>query len=616
MKLKQPRQQSRYHEARVRLVISLLLVVATAVAYSRIVGLGYTTFDDPDYVTKNHHVSSGLNLRGVLWAFTTGYAANWHPLTWLSHMLDVQVFGKNPLGPHIINLTLHIVNSLLLFWLLVRTTGKNWHSGLAAAFFALHPAHVESVAWIAERKDVLSALFWMLTCHAYIWFTQRPRYRRYIVVAILYAAGLMAKPMLVTLPLVLLMLDWWPLDRINSGKQHFAFGKLICEKIPLLLLALASSIVTFLAQQKGGAVQGLDLYKPGVRAANAVVAYWAYIGKLLWPKDLAALYPHPGDTLAPSVVLISGVMLLAVTVIAVILRRSRPYLATGWLWYVVTLVPVIGLVQVGRQAMADRYMYIPSIGLFIIAVWGIAELIPPVVGNKRARDVILSAVSFIVLSVFAALTWIQVGYWKDGVTLFRHALIATKGNPVVRYNLADALFKQQGNVSEAVKELRETLKTKPDLLEANVVLGYILFTQGDTSQAEELLKKAVSISPQNEVAQNNLGMVLMKQGRFGDAADRFKHALENRPDYPEAECNLGTALLRLGNVDQAGIHFRKAVELNPDSPEARLGLAIICYSQGRMQEAWRHLRLAEKHGIHPDARLLRQFSTAMPEPKD
>lgn len=444
------------HDKSYVLVICFGLVVATVIAFEPVRNNKFVEYDDDVYVTENEHVKNGIRPVSVIRAFTTPDAGNWHPLTWLSHMLDCELFGLNPFWHHLSNLLFHIANTLLLFLILKKMTGSVWPSGFVAAAFALHPLHVESVAWVAERKDVLSGFFWMLTIAAYILYARRPSLIRYLLVVLFLCLGLMAKPMVVTLPFVLLLLDYWPLcrfgqpyqnrdekdlSRSQSGGVYYAkssFWRLVTEKIPLFALVAASAVITFIVQQGAGAMKPGDRFSLSVRISNALVSYIGYILKIFCPIRLAALYPHPGGNLPVWQPIVSAVLLAGITAIVIYLGRHRRYLPVGWLWYLVTLVPVIGLVQVGSQAMADRYTYLPSIGIFIIVAWGTAEFF----SGWRYRKIVFRLTAGVVLAVLLILTRIQVGYWRNNSTLFGHALDVTKDNFIMHNNFGNAFVKK------------------------------------------------------------------------------------------------------------------------------------------------------------------------------
>ncbi len=456
------------------LIVCLLLLSVTLAVYWQIGDHQFTNYDDTLYVTDNPHVKPGLAGGSVIWAFTATEEANWHPLTWLSHMVDCQLFGLRPRGHFLTSLFLHLANVLLLFAVLKRMTGALWRSAFVSALFALHPLHVESVAWVAERKDVLSTLFWLLTMLAYARYVERPTRARYVLTLVAFTLGLMAKPMLVTLPFVLLLLDYWPLDRMAYGgkgddppkrtrkrthscEQRLPLSRLVWEKIPFFALAAISSVVTFSFQQRAGAMADMEIFPLSSRIANALVSYLRYMGKIIWPSDLAVLYPHPGTSLPLWWGAAAGLALLGLSILVVLVIRRRPYLAVGWLWYVGTLVPVIGLVQVGVQAYADRYTYVPLIGLFIMIAWGVPDL----VGRWAQTRTVLAVLAATALAALTACTWIQLGYWKDSVSLFTHTLQVTTKNYVAHNNLGNALA-DRGEVEAAISQYTEALRIKPD----------------------------------------------------------------------------------------------------------------------------------------------------------
>jgi hypothetical protein len=476
-----------------RFVLALLLTVATLAVFAQVVGFEFVDYDDNLYVTANPYVKEGLTLAGVRWAFTTFAAANWHPLTWISLMLDWSIGGPGPRVFHLTNLILHLANVLLLFFVLDRMTGRRRPSAVTAALFAIHPLHVESVAWVAERKDVLSTLFMFLTLVAYAGFVERPGLVRRLAVVVLFALGLMAKPMLVTLPVLLLMLDAWPLRRKRPWRH------LVLEKAPLFALSIATGAMTFVAQRQGGTVGSLTLYPLGVRVANAVVATAAYLGKAIWPTRLAVFYPHPGASLSAWMVAGSAVVLAALTLGAIHVRRSRPYLLFGWAWYLVTLAPVAGIVQVGWQARADRYTYIPLIGIFLGVVWAVSD-------HFAGRPALLGSLASASLVMLGIGAFVQAGYWRDSETLFRHALAVTDNNAVAHNNLGTALLRR-----------------------------------GLQSEAGEHFAEAVRIDPSFADAHSNLGVALGRQGRIDEAILEFQRALDLEPDHPDARRNLRRA---------------------------------------------------------------------------
>ncbi len=569
----------------------VILIALSVIVYAPLAGFGFVTWDDPTYVYSNPQVAQGLTWQGIQWAFTSTVASNWHPATWLSHMLDVQLYGMNPGPHHITSLVLHILNTLLLFGLLFRMTGAWGRSAFAAGLFALHPLHVESVAWIAERKDVLSTLFWMLTIAAYVAYVRRPRPGRYLLVLALFGLGLMAKPMLVTLPFVLLLLDFWPLQRVEVGhsagqsalaafrQQVPGLLRLVREKLPLFALAAVSSAVTVLAQRHGGAVRGLEAVPLGLRLANALAAYLAYIGKMVWPVRLAAFYPLGAATPVFEACL-GALLLFAVTVFAVRARRRHGYLLVGWLWYVGTLVPVIGLVQVGDQSMADRYTYVPLIGLFLIAAWGAPELLARWQHGRLA----LPAAAGCVLLACAALAGAQVRYWSDSAALWQRALAVTEGNYIAHNELGDILM-EQGRVEEAIPHFVESLRIKPGFALAQINLGLALMRQGKFDEAARSFGEAVRITPGFAEAHDEWGQALARQGKFDEAIGQYTEAVRLKPDFALAQANLGTALMQQGRFDEAARSLEEALRLKPEFPEAHHRLGNVLARQGRANEA-------------------------------
>ncbi len=485
------------------LFICLALAVITLAVFYQVGSFGFIDLDDPDYVWHNPNIQEGFTLKAINWAFTTGHEANWHPLTWLSHILDWQLFGNSAGGHHLVNLVFHIANTLILFLVLQRMTGAVWQSAFAAALFALHPLHVESVAWVSERKDVLSTFFWLLTMWAYVFYVNRPGIVRYLPVVLFFALGLMSKPMLVTLPFVLLLLDYWPLNRLNSKRSLF---NLLVEKIPLFVMAIASSVVTFIAQKKGGTIRIIEDYDFAARMANAFISYIQYIIKMIWPAGLSYFYLHPGRNVSFFYAGISAALLLAVTILVFRFAKNHRYLAVGWLWYLGTLVPVIGFVQVGIQAMADRYSYITLTGLFIIIAWGLPELL----ANWRYRKIVLCGSSLLVLFILTALTYFQTQYWKDSVTLYQNALKVTSDNWKVHIDLAQTLL-VQGRTAESIQHAAESVRIKPDCVDAINVLGVVLYYAGRTDEAITQFNRALQINPQCASARKNLNIALVKK---------------------------------------------------------------------------------------------------------
>lgn len=487
-----------------RLWLCVFLLLATIAVYWPVSFFDFISYDDPDYVTENAHVREGINLKNIAWAFTATTASNYHPLTWLSHMTDVQLFGLNPGAHHLTNIFFHLVNVLLLFLIMYRMSDALWQSFFTAALFGLHPLHVESVAWISERKDVLSAMFWLLTMWSYIRYIARPKLTRYMLILLCFGLGLLAKPMLVTLPFVLLLLDFWPLNRFNNATGKIP-AHLLWEKLPLLLLVAGSCIVTYHAQQQNEALVSFASLSLPYRVANSVSAYTAYLGKTFWPVHLAVFYPHPGHEVNWLSAGGSLVSLIAVSFFVIRCRHNMPYLVVGWLWFLGTLVPVIGLVQVGDQAMADRYTYIPLIGIFI----GLSWAIPHFMKNQRSGPIAMSAGAGFVLLALMASTCNQLLHWRNDLTLFSHAIMVTENNYFAHHMTGKALSKQ-GRIQEAI-------------------------THFDA---------AAQILPSFKEAHNNIGILLARQGKMAAAIQHFTIALEMDPLYSEARNNLERLIKR------------------------------------------------------------------------
>ncbi|MHC4220928.1 MAG: tetratricopeptide repeat protein, partial [Planctomycetota bacterium] len=491
-------------ENRKSLLICLVLAAATFAAFEQVRHNDFINFDDPRYVTENAHVKSGLTFKSVIWAFSSGYASNWHPVTWISHMVDYELFGMNASGHHMMNLLFHIVNSLLLFLVLKMMTNSLWPSAFVAASFALHSLHVESVAWISERKDVLSTLFWLLTMAAYVRYDRQRNIKNYLPIMVCLALGLMAKPMLVTLPFVLLLLDYWPLGRLqfmsqNKKSDSLNIGYLIAEKIPLFALAAMSSVITFLVQQSGGAVETLQHRPLNIRIGNAIISSLQYIIKMIWPSSLAPLYPHPGVNIVWQHVLIAFIVLAGITAVVIKMSRSRRYLAVGWLWYIGTLVPVIGIVQVGIQSMADRYAYVPLTGIFIMIAWLAAELS----AEFRYRKIISGIAAVVVLTALLLCTRMQVRHWKNSISLFEHTLSVTKNNYSIHNNYGGSLC-QKGDFETAIIHFKETLRIYPNHPNARYNLGLAFAMVGQNDQAILHLKKAIEQKPNDPYTMINL----------------------------------------------------------------------------------------------------------------
>jgi len=572
------------HAMRREALICLVLAVSILAVYWQVKDHEFIDYDDNVYITDNPHVQSGLTSKSAGWAFTTTRAGNWHPLTWLSHMMDYRLFGLNPRGHHLTSVFLHIINSILLFLALRWATSTIWPSALVASLFAIHPLHVESVVWVAERKDVLSTFFWLLTILAYINYAKRPKRRTYLLVLLLFTLGLAAKPMLVTLPFVLLLLDYWPLNRFLLGRdygsaknksarsldastQKLPPSRLIAEKLPMFMLSGIFSVIALWAQEKAGAMSGLEIVPFKWRIANALVSYVSYMGKMIWPRGLAVFYPHPQDSLPIWQVVLAGLFLLILSTAVVSLAARYKYGLVGWLWYLGTLVPVIGLVQVGEQAMADRYTYVPLIGLYIIIAWGLADL-----GKESHRRLTLLIVSVTsVLMVLALFSWQQARLWRNSIGLFEHTIKVTTNNYVAHYTLGNALA-LQGNLVGAMAQYKEALRIRPDHAEVHNNLGNALVLQGNLARAVEHYKESLRIVSSQGKTHRNLGVALDRLGKHEEAIRHYKEALRINPRDAQSHNNIGVTLAEQGKLEEAIVHFSEAVRINPNFTEAQRNL--------------------------------------------
>jgi len=546
----------------------VVLILITLAVFRQVHSFEFLYYDDHSYVHENARVAAGLTWDGVVWAFTSGYASNWHPLTWLSHMLDCQLFGLNAGAMHLVNVLYHMANTLLLFTLLRRITGSLWQGFFVTAAFAVHPTHVESVAWISERKDVLSTFFLLLTLLAYVRYFRSRKVSSYIAAIVLYAAGLMSKPMLVTLPMLLLLLDYWPLNRIAAG--FTGLPRLIVEKIPFFILAAISSLVTYLVQHAGGAMADSDLLPLQIRLANAFISYVKYLGKALWPRNLAVFYPLEVNRFTFWEVTGAVILLLVITMLVVWIGRNRRYLAVGWFWYLGTLVPVIGLVQVGMQSMADRYTYIPYIGLFIMFAWGVSDIL----AKLTYRKVIAGMTMAVVLFALGMAAHRQVGWWKNGVTLFSRAIEVTGANYVACGNRATA-YAKLGKWDEAIADYLRASSFLPDNAKTHHDLGFVYGRLGRWQEALVACRRAIMLKPDYTEAYINCGAAYGKLGLRQEAVDSFQKALELAPSNPEAHKNMAIELSALARYEEAAEHYRLALKSKPDWSDVLNNLAWL-----------------------------------------
>jgi protein O-mannosyl-transferase len=511
------------HKSRAPWVTGAALAVITLAVFCQVGTFDFITYDDHSYVTANPQVKAGLSLKNLVWAFTAFHACNWHPLTWLSLMLDCQLFGVNPHSLHLTNLLFHTANTVLLFILLFRMTKALWSSAFVAAAFAIHPLHIQSVAWIAERKDVLSTLFWLLTMLFYVRYTERSSIGRYVLALFVFALGLMAKPMLVTLPVILLLIDYWPLKRKDSP------GKLLLEKIPFVFLAVVSSVITVIAQQQSGAVKDIVKFPFDIRVINALVSYVQYIVKMFWPVNLSIFYPHPGRSLHFSGAVVPTLLLVAITILAIRFARTHGYLFFGWMWYICTLIPVIGLVQVGNQAMADRYTYIPLIGLFIIIAWGLPELL----ARYAFRRTVLFIAAVVVLLAMTVSTCLQLRYWQNSVTILERAVEINPNDRFAQANLGVA-FLRKNSYDDAIVHFEKALQIDPCDAMSHLNIGVVLFRKNKIDLAVSHFEKAVEIDPCDVPTRLNLATALAKQGKTAQAIEQCDEILRIAPGRTEA----------------------------------------------------------------------------------
>lgn len=608
--------------------VLIALAVLTAAVYGQVLNHDFIQYDDTGYVTENPIVRGGLSWKGFLWAFTTVSMANWHPLTWLSHMLDVELFGLKPGLHHLVSVLFHVLNTTLLFLVLRQMTGALWRSALVASLFALHPLHVESVAWVAERKDVISTLFWLLTLWAYTRYTKDPGLPRYWPVLLFFALGLLAKPMLVTLPLVLLLMDYWPLGRLrwqraspaapltssatpekqgkkqkkrlreqtkpplskDSGKWRVVLP-LVYEKIPLFALSAASSMITVYAQQKGGAVAPMALFSLPERVATAITAYVAYLWKMLWPFGLSIFYPL--EVKSPVVVAACASLLLALTFAAVRWAGRRPYFLVGWLWYLLTLLPVIGILKVGDAAMADRYTYVALMGPFVALAWGSFDFSRAL----RIPTAALGATSALLIAALTLMTYIHLGYWRDTVSVFSHALDVNRSNHVAHYSLAVEYIHQK-NYEEASSHLKSALQIHPYYAQAYQSLGIVCKHLGKNDEAIENLKKALNVNANLPLAHEWLGKIYLAKGQVDIAVKHYHRAIQDGRDNSVSYAGLGEALTFQNRLDEALRYTLQAIEGQPMNEKLYNNAGFILIRQGKFDEAIP--RLQEALRLAPD----------------
>lgn len=632
---------------KLKIIVTFLLIIAILVVYYRVGTFDFITFDDDIYVYSEPHVKGGLSLQNIIWCFTTPHARNWHPLTSISLFINSQVFGMNPCSYHLINLFLHISNTLLLLLVLWKMTQGFWPSLFVAALFALHPIHVESVAWISERKDVLCTFFWLLTMLTYSWYVSSPKIERYIIVSLFLVFSLLAKPMAVTLPFILLLMDYWPLCRFQfsrSLKDNANLHHIILEKLPFFFIVIGVCIITFFVQRGTELVQKSDLFPIDLKASNAIISYVVYLIRMLWPFNLAIFYPYPQNLLLVQTI-ISGLLLLFITLLALRFVKKAPYFVMGWLWYLGTLVPVIGIVQVGQQASADRYTYIPLIGIFIIIAWGVSESLI----KSRYRVQIAASLAVIMLAICAVTSWYQVGYWSNSTTLYTHAIRVTNNNHWAHCMLAVVLL-NSGNYTEAIKNYQEYFKIVPDSVDykdiklhpllgvptfqaaAHINLGIAFLKINKNDEAMSQFQTAIKMNPYDANGYYNIGIVLIEKGRLDEAVKNFQlcvrinpydseahkllratqakeistismiESLENYiakiPYDPNALYKLAFLNSSIGKNDKSIFYFNKLISIQPDNSNNYYNIACIYARQNRVREAIKYLQFAIEKGFH------------------
>jgi len=578
-------------------LIVLFLIITSCAAFCRITGNDFINFDDDDYITENNHIQSGINAASIKWSFTSVAESNWHPLTWISHALDWSLFGANASGHHFVSLLLHIGAVIFLFLFLNKITNNIWPAAFAAAFFALHPLRVESVAWVSERKDVLSMFFGMACLYAYALYAENSKLSKYFLCLILFALALMSKPMLVSLPFVLMLLDYWPLGRcqkalsVSMGSRYQLTFRLLWEKVPFVLFAIVFSVLTLWAQDTGHSVTSVEVLRFPERFGNAIVSYAAYLGKIFWPTNLAVFYPYE-FSLPLWKILISALILTGITVAVLYYIRKLPFLFMGWFWYLGTLMPVIGLVQVGKQSMADRYTYLPSIGIAVMLAWGI----PLLFQREEIRKKILFSTAIAVLCMLGFLTWMQCGYWKNSASLFSHTLRVTKDNYLAHNNFGVALS-SEGFIEGAIDNYNEAIRIKPDYTEAYYNRGIAYNNLGHYQRAIGDYDKSIRIRPDYAEAYYNRGIAYANLGYHQHAIGDYNKAIRIKPDYTEAYNNRGNAYAKLGYYQRAIEDYNDAIRIKPNFAWAYNNYGAVYLLQGNNNLGCRYAQKACALGV-------------------
>lgn len=606
-------------------LICITIVIAMLAVYWQVNKFDFLVFDDNVYITDNIHIKSGFTPDGLRWAFTTTYFDGWHPLIWLSYFLDYKLFGLNAGGYHVTNLILHILSSLLLFGLFIRMTGEIWKSAFVAAFFALHPLHVESVAWISERKDVLSLFFGLLTLYLYVYYTEKPSIKRYIPMLLLFACALVCKPMVVTLPVIMILLDYWPLRRFEANKGKVVSWQLK-EKIPFFILSAVFSIVTFLFLYS----TITKVYPFSSRIANAIVSFISYLGKTFWPQHLAVFYPFPAH-IPVWQVLVSAVLIIIISAVVIITRKRLSHLFVGWLWYAITILPVIGIIQIAGYAMADRYYYLPSIGIAVSLAWGI----PLLIQSEAMRKKFLLPLGIASLAVMAFLTWRQCGYWKNSISLFDHSLQVTEDNYLARnnrgiayakagqyhmaiedYNMAIRLnphfdaynnrgsaYAKTGEYQLAIEDYNKAIELNRDFIDAYSNRGTVYFKLNQYQLSVDDFSQAIRLEPDNATSYKNRGNAYFELGQYEKAIEDYNIAIRLKPDYVTVYNNRGNAYSELGEQQQAINDYERAIRLNPEDFFPYYNAACCLAIQKKSEEACRFLKFAVEKGFNNGSQL-------------
>lgn len=591
-----PKKRSRILQPRDVVAIGLLVILTLAVFW-QILGFDFVDFDDMDYVVNNFHLQQGFTPHNVVWAMRTFACGNWHPMVWISLLIDHELSGMDPMVYHLSNLLLHLANALLLFWILRRMTGSVWRSAFVAALFAVHPTHVESVAWVSERKDVLSALFWMLTIWAYMGYVKKPGIGKYVLMTVVFIIGLMSKLMLASLPIVLLLLDLWPLGRLDAKNMASSIRRLAFEKIPLVVITAGVTIITFVAQRSGRMVQSMEMVTAASRIENFFAGYFHYLVKAAFPVKLGILYPYIHSRPIWEVAGMA-LLLIAITVFTIRAWKTHPYLAVGWLWFIITMLPVIGLVKLGKESYPDRYTYVPLIGLFIMVAWGAAAIVARM-GRPWLRYA-TGVLAIVIVCCCAVLSYNQAGYWKNNMALFGHAVEVSPDSSNARMYYA-SILNQNGDWQSAEVQINKAIELDPKSAEAYFTYGVMLEQHGLQDKAMRQYEEAIRVYPKLSEAHNNLGMALVNRGKLDEGKSHYEAALSAMPNLAPARINLAAIYIQQNEFSKAESELNRLLENRDDLSDLELSmayqkLAVIYYADGKYADAWKQVHLCQKHG--------------------